>query len=596
MVLADFTNTTGDAVFDGALRQALAIQLEQSPFLKIMDDREVRSGLRFMGRSPDERVTSALAREICERAGDKATISGSVSNLGKAYVIALEATNCHTGETLAREQAESPDKEHVLKALATAATSVRGKLGESLASIQKLNYFFDQATTSSLEAFQSYAVGEAQKSQGVWLAAIPHYRRAVELDPNFAIAYARMAVMYSNAGERERGIEYTKKAFGLIDRVTEHEKLYIASQYYNVVLRDLDKTIEAYQAYARTYPRDLTPHVNLGIAYWAAGQADKAAEQHLEAIRLEPKVAVSYGDLIADYNSLDKYDEAKAIAEKAFSLKLDSPAIHSTLLRAAYAHGDQPVMQREIQWAKGTDAEYQSLTEQARYADYLGQRKAAKELRMRAVEMATRKGLRAAAAGYLAGDSASSAWAGDCQTATSQAHAAAALVDPGTLPPLASAALALATCGDVAGAQKIADEISRQSPTDTLWNARDLPGIRAAIELKPGQPGKAIDLLKSAVPYERASANVPYLRGIAYLQLNQGTEAAAEFQKILDHKGQFLGMTYALSYVGLAKSAVLMGASATARKAYEDFLALWKDADPTLPVLVDARKEYAVLK
>src|SRR5712691_1642301 len=277
VVLADFANTTGDAVFDGALRQALAIQLEQSPFLKIMDDREVRSGLRFMGKSPDERVTSQIAREICERAGDKATIGGSIASLGKAFVVTLEATNCHTGETLAREQTEAEDKEHVLKALATAANSLRAKLGESLASIQKLNYFFQQATTSSLEAFQAYGLGETQNNQGVWLAAIPHYERAVELDPNFAIAYARMSVMYSNAGagERGHGVEFTKKAFALIDRVTERERLYISSQYYSYVVRDLDKTIAAYQAYARTYPRDFTPHLNLGVEYFLSGQLEK---------------------------------------------------------------------------------------------------------------------------------------------------------------------------------------------------------------------------------------------------------------------------------------------------------------------------------
>jgi tRNA A-37 threonylcarbamoyl transferase component Bud32 len=276
MVLADFANTTGETVFDGALRQALAIQLEQSPFLKIMDDREIRSGLRFMGKSPDERVTTQIAREICVRAGDKAMIGGAISSLGKAYVITLQAANCGSGETLAREQAQADDKEHVLRALATAANGLRAKLGESLSSIQRLSYVPEQATTASLEAFQAYAQAQAQRDQGLWLAAIPFYKRAVELDPNFAMAYARIAAMYSNAGERDRGRAFTRQAYALIDRVTERERQYITVQYHSYVAGDLDKTVEAQELYAHTYPRDQTAHTNLGLAYLLAGEFEKS--------------------------------------------------------------------------------------------------------------------------------------------------------------------------------------------------------------------------------------------------------------------------------------------------------------------------------
>jgi len=595
VVMADFANTTGDAVFDGALKQALAIQLEQSPFLKIMDDREVRNGLRFMGRQPDERVTSQIAREICERAGDKATIAGSIGSLGKAYVIALEATNCHTGETLAREQAEAAGKEDVLKAVATAANQLRAKLGESLASIQKLNHSFDQATTSSLEAFQAYGLGEDQKSQGNWLAAIPHYERAVELDPNFAIAYARMATMYSNLGERERGMEFAKKAFSLVDRVTEHERLYIATRYYSSVTGDMDKTIDGYQAWTRAYPREGPPHTNLGVQYANAGQWEKAVDEEQQAILLEPKVAVAYGDLVIDYIRLDRFDEAKAIAEKAFAQKIDSANLHTLLLQLAYIQGDQAGVQREIQWASGRPEEYTFLNTQAAQASYLGQRRAARELSRRASEMARRRKLAAVAATYAGGQASTDALLGSCDLARTEAHAALALVSGDTLPAAGGAISALAQCGDVAEVEKWAGEVSKLQPTSTLWNAVGLPALRATIELNRDQPAKAIELLQAAVPYERSNVGVLYLRGLAHLRMKHGPEAAVEFQKILDHRGAYWSAFYPLAYVGLARAAVLAGDTAKAKKAYQDFLALWKDADPDVPTLAEARKEYAAL-
>ena len=597
VVMADFANTTGDAVFDGALKQALAIQLEQSPFLKIMDDREVRNGLRFMGRQPDERVTSQIAREICERAGDKATISGSIGGLGNAYVIALEATNCHTGENLAREQVEAGGKEQVLKAVATAANRLRARLGESLASIQKLNYSFQQATISSLEAFQAYGLGEDQRVRSAnWLAAIPHYERAVELDPNFAIAYARMATMYSNLGERERGIEFAKRAFSLIDRVTEHERLYIASRYYSSVTGDMDKTIEMYQAWVQAYPRDFSPHVNLGVQYGAAGQWEKAEEEEQQAIRLEPNGAVPYGDLVNDYIHLDRFDEAKATAEKAIAMKIDGANLHNFLLRVAYIEGDQASVQRQIQWFSGRPEEYTSVNTQATQAGYLGQRRAAVELSSRAAEMARRRKLAAVAAGLAAGQANGDALLGSCETARMEAHSALALVAGDTLPSAGGAAVALALCGDVAEVEKWANEVSTLFPTATIWNAVALPLLHAIIELQRNQPAKAIELLQAAVPYERSDQGVIYLRGLAHLRLKHGPEAAAEFQKILDHKGAYWGMTYALSYVGLARAAVLSGDTAKAKKAYQDFLALWKDADSDIPILAEARKEYAALQ
>jgi serine/threonine protein kinase/Flp pilus assembly protein TadD len=597
VVMADFANTTGEPVFDGALRQALAIQLEQSPFLKIMDDREVHTGLQFMGRSQNERITSDIAREICERAGDKATIAGSIGSLGKSYVITLEATNCHTGENLAREQAQADDKEHVLKAVATAATNLRGKLGESLASIQKLNYFFQQATTSSLEAFQAYGLGEDQKSRGNWLEAIPHYQRAVELDPNFAIAYARLAVMYSNSRERERAADLTKKAYSLIDRVTEHERLYILGQYHNYVTQDIDKTIEAYQAYARAYPRDLTPHVNLGVNYGLNGQWEKAVQENQEAMRLEPKVSVSYSNATGEYINLERYDEAKAVAAKAATLGMDSGQVHDNLLRLAYIQGDNTTIQKEIQWAAGRPDEMNSLALQATAARNLGQRRSARELSRRAADMARRRDLNGVAAGSVAGGALWDAMVGDCGSARAEAHAALALVDRSTLPAAFGAFEVFAFCGDAAEAEKGGVEIGKMFPTSTIMNAVALPQLHASMELKRNQPARVLDLLQSAVPYERANPDVSYVRGLAYLQLKRGAEAAAEFHKILDHKGAYWGRgIWALSYVGAARGAALASDVAGARKSYQDFLALWKDADPDLPILAEARAEYAALK
>ena len=597
VVLADFANTTGDSMFDGALRTALSIQLEQSPFLKIMDDRTMRAGLVFMGRSPNERITSQVAREICEREGDKAMLSGAIASLGKTYVISLEAVNCRSGETLAREQAEAEDKEHVLKAVGTVATKLRGTLGESLASIQKMNYSFERATTASLEAFQSYGLGEAQRDQGSYLAAIPLYQHATEIDPNFAMAYARMAVMYSNSGDRQQGIKYAKKAYSLIDRVTEKERLYITSEYYNYVTRDLEKTTEAYQLYARTYPRDLTPHVNLGVQYDTAGEFEKSIQEFQEAIGVEPRASTPYGNLVSAYTNIDKFDEAKTMAEKAFAQKLESPTIHIDLLRLAYIQNDTAAIQREIQWAAGKPQEYLSLSVQAQNAYYLGQRRKAKELMAQAIDVAKRRNLAAVAADFLANDAALDALYGDCDAARAQTRAAIALVDQDTLLTVSPAAASLAWCGDAPQAQKLVDEISKDAQADTIWNAVFLPSIRASMELKRGQPDKAIEALAPSAPYERGvGSQTVYLLGQAHLQAHHGAEAAADFQKILSQKGNYWGPIYSLAYAGLARAEVLAGDTAKAKKTYQDVLAIWKDADSDLPALVQARKEYAALQ
>jgi len=404
-----------------------------------------------------------------------------------------------------------------------------------------------------------------------------------------------MATMYSNLGERERGVEFAKKAFALIDRVTEHERYYITTRYYSSVSGDLDKTIEAYQAWSRAYPRDQAPHTNLGVQYLRAGLWEKTVEEEQQAIRLDPKVAVSYSDLVTAYVRLDRFDEAKATAEKAFGQEIDSAALHNELLRLALIQGDQADAQKQIQWASGHPSEYNFIGLQATNANYLGQRHAAREFSKRAAETARRPKLAAVAASFAAGQASTDALLGSCDIGRAEAHEALALVSGDSVPAAGGAATALARCGDTAEVEKWAAAVSKLYPTDTIWNSVTLPALRAAVELKRDQPAKVVELLQSAVPYEGGQGGVLYLRGLAYLRMKRGPEAAAQFQKILDQKGAYGSATYALSYVGLARAAALSGDTAKAKKAYQDFLALWKDADPDLPILAEARKEYAAM-
>jgi eukaryotic-like serine/threonine-protein kinase len=606
LVLADFTNTTGDPVFDGTLREALAVQLEQSPFLKIMGDEQVRQDLRFMGRSAGERITNQAAREICQREGEKAMIGGSIASLGKTYAIALQATNCQTGESMAREQVEAEDKEHVLRALATATTGMRAKLGESLASIEKLAVPNQQVTTTSLEAFQAYALGRAQATLGLSLAAIPFFQRATELDPNFATAYTDLGDRYNTVGEMGRGVEYLKKAFALVDRVSERERLAISAFYYFRAIGELNKAAEALQLWTRTYPREAEPRNMVGLLYASTGDWERALPEYQESTRLGgAHYSGSYTNQVAAYCYLGRSDEAKAVAEKTFSQKLDFMNMHFPLLRLAYVQGNRSEAEKQIQSMTGRPEEYQSLLIQAADAAVLGQVRREQELLRRGGEIARRQNLTETAARYQAHDALTEALVRNCEAARAKAGAAT-YPDPDPVGAFAIA-LPLALCGDAAAAQKTADDTSKRYSVHTLWNAVYLPSIRAALELNRNQPEKAIELLKSAVPYERAYTDAVYLRGLAYLRARKGTEAAAEFQKILDHKsatwGPYCpifhrgwGPYFPLSYVGLARAAALAGDAPRARKAYQDFLALWKDADPDLPILMEAKQEYAKLK
>jgi serine/threonine protein kinase/tetratricopeptide (TPR) repeat protein len=593
LVLADFTNTTGETVFDGTLREALAVQLEQSPFLKILSDGQVRQDLRFMGHPAGERITNQVAREICQREGEKAMIGGAIVSLGKSYAITLQATNCQTGETLAREQVEAGDKEHVLRAVATATARMRAKLGESLASIQKLAGPSEQVTTMSLDAFQAYALGRRQQDLGLSLEAIPFYRRATDLDPNFATAYNLLGVMYCNAGEYALCFEYRKKAFSLVDRVSEGERLAISAGYYRQT-GELNKAAEQYELRARAYPRAYAPHNDLGIIYWSTGEWEKALAEYQEAARLEPRTAYPQSNQVGLYRCLERFDEARAVAEKLVAQKLDSPSTHVALLQVAYVQGDQAEAEKQIQWLAGKQEEHLGIEAQASNAVVLGQYRRAMELLERGGEMARRRNLAGVAARFRSAEAEGLALGGNCKEAREKARVATP-PDPGPSDTLTNA-LPLAICGDETTAQKMVEDTSKRYPLHTLWKAVWRPAILAAVELNRNQPEQAIELLRSASAYERPYEFAVYLRGLAYLRLQKGAEAAAEFQSILDHNGANWGAYYPVSYVGLARAAAVAGDIPRARKAYQDFLTLWKDADPDIPILKEAKAEYAKLQ
>ncbi len=594
IVLADFVNTTGEAVFDGTLKQALAVQLEQSPYLNVFPEARVRQTLRLMGRSPEERVTAPIAREIGEREGSKAMLTGSIAGLGSHYVITLDAVNCRSGETLAREQVEADSKEKVLQALGKAASNMRSKLGESLSSIQKLDASIE-ATTSSLEALKAFSFGEAQRAKGSEDGALPFYKRAIDLDPNFALAYARLGTVYSNFGEDELAVRHTQKAFELRDRVSERERFYISSHYYDTVTGEQEKVIETYTLWSHTYPRDSTPFNNLAARYQMAGQFEKSLELAREALRLNPNDPHPHLILAQAYMGLNRFDEAKAICEQVVARKIDYPMTRGTLYTIAFMQGDAPAMEREAQAVKGKTGEFSMAFMEAAAAASEGKLEKARGLFRRSIELAQHENLKELAASITTAEAGTEVSVGNLRPARDLALSALAVGQGRIVTPQAAVVLALA--GDAGQAQKLIDDLVRRFPLDTMVNSLAVPTVRGAMELQRGNAAKAIESLRAATPYELPIVAPIYLRGQAYLRLRSGPEAAAEFQKILDHKGvTVLSMFYPLAHLGVARAWAMAGDTAKSRKAYQDFLALWKDADAGIPVLQEARKEYAKLR
>jgi eukaryotic-like serine/threonine-protein kinase len=604
IVLADFTNTTGDPVFDGALRQGLSSQLEQSPFLNLLSDDRIAQTISLMAQRKDARLTHELAREVCQRTASAATIEGSISSLGSQYVLGLKAVNCRSGDLLAEQQVTANGKEQVLKSLGDAATSMRAKLGESLASVQKYDAPPDSVTTPSLEALQAYSLGyQTMSTKGDFFAAIPFFQHAIQLDPNFAMAYARLSTNYDNLSEDARATDAIRKAYELRERVSEREKLYIVSHYESYLTRHWEASRKAYELWEQTYPRDDVPPTNLGVLYGSMGEFEQGHLADLKAMSLTPD-GVSYANLCGGYLNLNRLDEAKATAQEAEARHVDAPYLHLCVYAIAFLQHDAPGMQHEVALLVGKPGwEDQSLDAQARTMAYGGELIKARELSRRAVDSAQRADSKDRAAGYQALSALLEAVVGNTSLAKRQAQAALALSSDRDVQAIAAVALGLA--GEVLPATRLADELANRYPEDTAVRSTNVPMTRAAISLSTGQGAKAVEELAPAAPYELGISQSfvgftlypVYLKGQAYLVAKQGAPAAAEFQKILDHQGIVPNSPLqALARLGLARAYALSGDSAKAKTAYQDFLALWKDADPDIPILKQAKAEYSKLQ
>ncbi len=596
ILLTDFVNTTGNAVFDDTLKKALAVQLSQSPYLNIFPEERVRETLQYMGRSPEERLTKAVAREVCQRQGIKAMMQGSIASLGSNYAISLEATNCASGEPLAREQVEAQGQEQVLKAVGGAAKSIREKLGESLTSVQKFDAPIEQATTSSLEAMKAFALGDAKRGRGQEIESMPFYERAVQLDPNFALAHARLGVIYGNLGESERELHFKARAFELRDRVSEREKLYITAHYYASVTGEVEKSIQAYELFTQTYPRESAPRNNLAVTYEIMGQFDKAVENARETVRLDPQDFHGYGQLAFSYLGLNRVEESKATLKEGLARHPDSGMFHGLAFQIAFAEGDAAAMKEHADWIlqrKGF-SEVRYIESQAQNAASQGKLQEARRLYAQAAEKARRLKLDEAAAQTLAVEAYVVAAFGNRAKAAELADNALRMSRGRNI--LGSALVAYGAAGADAKAEVLAAELKRAYPLDTYANSVFVPSARAILETNRGNAGKALQLLDGAVPYASWWDFVLYERGRARLRAGQGKEAAAEFQKLLGHRLLYPSSPLlSLARLGLARALVLQGDTAGARKSYQDFFALWKDADPDVPILREAKAEYAKL-
>jgi len=604
VVLADFTNTTGDPVFDGTLRQGLAVQLEQSPYFNLISDSQIVQTLRLMEQPDSARLTNELARQVCQRLGATAVIGGSISSLGSQYVLGLTALKCGSGETLTEEQVTADSKAQVLSALATAASELRGKLGESLSSIQQYDTPLEMATTSSLEALQAFTLGrQAMIQEENYSSAITLFERAISLDPNFAMAYATLGTCYNNLNEPTKAEENETKAFQLIDRASEREKLYISSHYDNFVTGDQLKAEEAYELGTETYPQDVANFINLSSVYTALGDFDKALAAAQHALQIDPGDGLTYDDVAGTYLSLNRLDEADAVIRQTYARGLDPAGVHETLYLSHFLQHDMAGMEKEVTWAQGKAGyEDQFLFLDSQTAASSGMLQHSRELADRAVASAQLAGEAESAAGYRAGEAYREAMVGDAKDAKADAAAALAIArgrddEPG-------AALTFALTGDLAQAQALADDLAKRFPQDFFVQYLYLPPIRAEIEIAHGNPSKAVEILAASAPYDLGEAQAAqesylwgvYIRGNAYLAAHDGASAAAQFQKILDHPGIALNLSVgSLAHLQLARAEALQGDNAKARAAYQDFFSLWQHADPDIPLLQQAKAEYAKL-
>ena len=595
ILLSEFENKTGEEVFDRTLRQGLVVQLQQSPFLDIFPETRTRATLQLMSLSPDERVTRERAREICQRQGLKAFIAGTIVKFDRNYSITLEALNGQTGDQLALVQEEAEGKDQVLKALSRAATQLREQLGESLNSIQKFDAKLE-VTTSSLEALKEYALGRAEQDRGQFFKAIEFYKRATQLDPNFAVAWLGLALQYFNTSQPGLASESLSRAFDLSDRVSEDERARITYFYYQIVTGELEKAIEAQEAYVRSYPREARGPGNLGNLYSITGQFDKAVTATNHALQLNPNTTIWPGNLAEALIGLNRFDEARDVCRRALSQKLDSTSIRERLYAVAFVSGDEPSLQEQIAWARGRTDEYRAVYWLAQSSAFRGKWRESNEHLRRATELALKAQAREVVAGYTADQALRAAWLGHFAQSITLAESALKIERNRNV--LTRTALAFALSGDNAKVQPLVQELEEKHPKDTMVNQIWLPEIKAAIELRKNNAAAALELLKPTERYEAAAAFSPQLlRSMVYLKLDQGAHAEAEARKILDHRGHSpLSSLWPLAHVTFARAAAMQGNTAEARKSYQEFFAIWKDADQDIPAFVQAKRELERLK
>jgi eukaryotic-like serine/threonine-protein kinase len=600
IVLADFTNTTGDPIFDDALRQGLAVQLEQSPFLGLISEQRIQQTLRMMGKPSDTKLTSVIAQEVCQRTGSAAVISGSITNLGNQYVLGLKATDCRTGRSLAEKQFRADAKEQVLKVLDGASAKLREDLGESLTTLQKDNFPLVEETTPSLEALQAYSMGRASAWRFAdWAKAALLYKRATELDPNFAVAYASLGVMQANLGQEDLAVTSIKKAYELRGHVSERERLSIESVYYRIVTGDLQKCRQTYELRVQAYPRDWSALSNLSGLLLDLGQYDKALLRSQEVFEQNPDGPPSYTQFIAAQIFLSRLGEAKATGKEAVAKHLDNALLHYWMYQVAFLQSDTVEMEKQASWAKANeDVSDLIIGSEGATALYVGHSEEARELTRRAVEAASQSDRKGRLGGRIANLAIAEALLGNAREAEEQSMTAMNISKERRV--LCLAALALALGRNLSPAESLADALDKRFPDDSQVQFVLLPEIHAALALHRGHSSEALEMLRVSVPYELgASAGLfpIYLRGLAYLAAHKGADAAAEYQKIMGQQ-QIVqnALIGALARLQLGRAYAMQGDTPKAKAAYQDFLTLWKDADSDIPILKQAKAEYTKLQ
>ena len=605
IVLADFTNTTGDAVFDGTLRQGLSVQLEQSPFLNIIADSQIQQTLQLMGRKPDTRLTPEIARELCQRTASAAVLEGSIAQIGTPYLLTVKAVNCSNGATVASTETQASDKNHVLDALGKTALEMRNKLGESLSTVQKFDTPLEEATTPSLEALKAFSSGKRATSPPL---AISFLKRAVELDPNFAVAYAWLGIWHTSIGEPSIAAGYTRKAYELRDHASEPERYFVSAIYYKEVPGNLEKAEQTCKLWMQAYPRAEMPHTYLsGAIYPAMGRYNGVISEAREGIRLKPDEPVLYAFLMDGYMALNRFDEANSAYRQALQLKLYHHYYAASLYHLAFLQNDPVGMKQQVTLSAGQlGLEDTLLAYEADTAAYYGRLRESEDLTRRAMESAERADKKEISAGFYATSELREALFGNAGEARQRASVAGARSSGVDV--MYASALALAYAGDTGRAQDLTEGLNKQFPEATTVQFNYLPTVRAKLALNRGNPSEAVEMLRAALPYELGQTTFSgkyawnglytvYVRGEAYLAAHQASRAVAEFQKVLDHSGVVWNSPIgALAHLQLGRAYAMQGDAARARNAFQDFLTLWKDADPDIPILKQAKVEYAKLR